>query len=181
MRDNMREHRERRMSKVEHGVTRHESTTVGNENYDVIFLENFLTDHPDLFPVTELSLSDSRLQDAVSEGNTYWGTKSGEKLGPFDFLKLWEEQSTKDESLTVDLFLENLKITHPDWIEHIRSIQFADNNLSRPIWLYADANHHPYPFDGMHRLTRAFLNRNQSIKVIEWKSIPDEAKLETKI
>ncbi len=179
MQDNMNEGVRNRMTKVENGISRRETTTVGNANYDVVYLEKFLADTPELnFPV-EMPLSDRRLQEAVSEGNTYWATKSGEKLGPSHFIELWNEQKSVDASMSVDAFLEHLKISHQDWIEHIQSIQFAGQNLDRPIWLYSDEQAHSYPFDGMHHLTRAYLEGNASIKVIEWKELPEKAKLES--
>ncbi len=166
-----------RMAKVEGSVTRKETTSVNGVNYDVIKLEKYLEEHPEAATSAEMSLSDPRIHDSVSEGNTYWATTSGESLGPSHFINLWTQKSAEDSSLTVDKFLEDLKVSHADWIDHINSIQYAINNLDRAIWLYADEQTHPFPFDGIHRLTRAYLENLPIIKTVIWNSLPEEAQL----
>ena len=179
IRDMLREGGHERMSKVEGNTTRRETTTIGNDHYDVIYLQDYLAGHPELNIPLQLPLIDQRLTDAVAKGNTYWETTAGEKLGPSHFLELWAEQKAADGSLSVNDFLENLKVTHPEWIKHINSIQYAEKNIDQPIWLLGGDQSHPYPFDGMHRLTRAFLDNRESIKAIIWDSVPPEAKLES--
>ncbi|QQS22825.1 hypothetical protein IPM19_04340 [bacterium] len=172
MMDNNRE-----FKRAERVDGRKESTTVNDQLYDVVKLEQYLTDHEQEFPATEIPLSDELIQSSVSEGNYYWGTKDEQKLGPHDFIVLWESYKESGNS-DVDEFLESLKNSHPNWIVHIESIQRAANNLENPIWIYGDKEVHSHPFDGMHRLTRAILEGRESIKAIVWNSLPDEAKID---
>ncbi len=153
-----------------------ETTQVASISYDVGKLEEYLETHlPKPEPV-EVGLNNLRLSTAVEEGNKYWDVPdSNENIGPSHFLKKWHEQKSENSDLTVDEFLENLKQTEPTWIEHILSIQNAQDNMDKPIWMHSNPSHHPFPFDGMHRLTRAYLEGRSSIPVIFWDRLPDNA------
>lgn len=164
--------------KAENDVTRQESTTVDSANYDIVKLEQLLEENPELARPMEVELSDPRINNSLAEGNTYWGTKSGEALGPAHFIKLWNKAKALNSETTVDQFLKDLKISHPDWIDHIISIELAEDRLDRPIWLYNDSQTHPHPFDGMHRLTRAYLENKPSVPALIWSNLPEEAKIE---
>jgi hypothetical protein len=160
---------------------RKESTTINGELYDVIFLEEWLK-HPDdqgEVHQGEILISDPRLQDAVGEHQYYWADKNGEKLGPYDILEKWSSYKSVHQQSDIDKFLDELEAEQPDWEVHIMSLRLAKNNLDRPIWMM-DNETQSYPFDGMHRLTRAILEEREAIPVLFWSNLPPKAKLSKK-
>src|SRR5205814_1564419 len=106
-----------------------ETSRVGDKLYNV----DLLVKYADKLPI-EIVPTDS-LKDAVGEGYKYWLDKDNEMFGPSAILKDWEDAKN-----------------NPLWIDHIKSIENA--NLDNPIWLSPDG----FVFDGMHRLTRAFID-----------------------
>ncbi|HEX3095723.1 MAG TPA: hypothetical protein VHQ20_01225 [Patescibacteria group bacterium] len=158
-----------------------ETTQVAGVTYDVIELENYLQAMEPPAEIVDMNTQTLRLVESVEEGNKYWDVSSADgidiNIGPSDFLSKWKEQKSENPDLEVDEFLENLKTTNPEWLQHILSIQHAKDNLDKPIWLYSNESVHPHPFDGMHRLTRAYLEGLPTIKVIFWEQLPDEAKV----
>ncbi|MBI2037620.1 MAG: hypothetical protein HYT15_01645 [Candidatus Magasanikbacteria bacterium] len=123
-----------------------ETTTIGKKLYNVEILEHFA----EQLPTQEVPLNE--LTDAVSQGNYYWTDKNNNLLGPYNLLQDWEA-AQKNEA----------------YAEHVATIQHAD--LSNPIWKTADGQ----VFNGMHRLTRAFLDKAPTIRVKIFDSFPDEA------
>ncbi len=92
------------------------------------------------------------LVDVVGEGHKYWLDTEGKMFGPAVILTDWEAAQV-----------------NPLWVEHIESIRHT--NLENPIWIAPDGS----VFDGMHRLTQAFLIGAKQIKVRKFKEIPQSA------
>jgi hypothetical protein len=67
--------------------------------------------------------------------------RAGQRLGTHEILQDWEN-AQKIEA----------------WADHVASIRRAD--LSKPIWMTADG----HVFDGVHRLCRAVLENQPTIK-----------------
>lgn len=156
---------------------RKEAGTVGDRLYDIIALEDCLLSNPEVAVLEEMNMSNSRLTAAVGEGNTYWDDENGQPLGPYHFISKWKEYTAHHKDETVDKFLENLKLEKPEWAHHITTLLMAKNNMEKPIWLHSNENIQRFPFDGMHRLTRAFLDNKSTIPILMWNEIPDEAML----
>jgi hypothetical protein len=125
---------------------RFETTSVNGNIYNVELLESFA----EQLESEEVPLE--KLEEAVGEGHYYWEDRSGNKLGPSQILKDWEAAQRNE-----------------DWADHVATIKRAD--LSNPIWISADG----HVFNGMHRLTRAFIDKVPTIKVKKFSSLPDEA------
>lgn len=123
-----------------------ETTSVHGKIYNIALLEPFAAQ----LKTEEIPLMEVR--EAVSEGHYYWEDRSGNKLGPHQILKDWDAAQRND-----------------DWADHVATIKRAD--VSDPIWI-ADDGH---VFNGMHRLTRAFLDHPATIKVKRFSSLPKEA------
>ncbi|MBP6859777.1 MAG: hypothetical protein KBC69_04135 [Candidatus Magasanikbacteria bacterium] len=123
-----------------------ETTTVGDQLYNVELLERVA----ELLPTREVPLNE--LAEAVSEGNYYWTDRNGDLLGPYDLLKDWDAAKQNQA-----------------YADHVATIQHAD--LSNPIWRTVDGQ----IFNGMHRLTRAFLDKEVTIKLKDFPSLPDSA------
>jgi len=123
-----------------------ETTSVFGETYNV----DKLFDYADRVPVQEVSLS--TLGEAVAEGHYYWTDKHNKKLGPFDLLQDWE-----------------VSLQNPNWVDHVDNIKNAD--LQWPIWITADG----HVFNGMHRLTRCFVEGISPVKIRVFDSLPPEA------
>ncbi|MBI2023158.1 methyltransferase domain-containing protein [Candidatus Giovannonibacteria bacterium] len=126
-----------------------ETSRIGNTLIDVEALNKFAEN----LPIETVSVDS--LKDYVSEGNTYWAAEDSSKLGPYQILQDWEAAQK-----------------NPLWAKHIESIKNA--NLDNPIWISPDG----IVFDGMHRLTRAFIDGAKEIKVRRFKEIPKEAIIE---
>ncbi len=123
-----------------------ETTTVGERLYNVQLLERF-AEH---LPTQEIPLS--ALAEAVAKGNYYWTDRNGDLLGPYDLLQDWDAAEKNSA-----------------YVDHVATIKQAD--LSNPIWRTAEGQ----VFNGMHRLTRAFLDKAATIKTKIFPSLPDEA------
>ena len=127
----------------------YETTQIGGDIYDVAKIE----DLAESLPIKDVPLE--QIKGAVSEGHKYWVDRNGEMFGPHDLLKDW------------DAALKN-----PVWADHIGTILLANKN--NPIWQHQDGT----VFNGMHRLTKAFVDGDETIKLRYFESLPDEAKVE---
>lgn len=160
---------------LEAKITRKETATVNGQKYDVVKLGEYLKELNPQPDIQLIDLSDKWLLKAVEPGQTYWETDSKEILGPDDFISTFRKQKLSNPDLSTDDFLENLKTTHLDWKEHIISLQMAKDNLDNPIWMTKNTDNEDFPFDGMHRLTRAYMEDLDSIQAIYWTEFPDDA------
>ena len=123
-----------------------ETTSVFGGIYNV----EMLFEYSDSIHTKEMPFQD--LREAVAEGHYYWDDKKGEKLGPADLLKDWEAAQQND-----------------DWSDHVDNIKNAD--LQWPIWMTREGQ----VFNGMHRLTKYFVDDITPVKVKIFDSLPDEA------
>lgn len=126
-----------------------ETSRIGDKIIDVGVLAKFAENLPVETAPTKT------FENAVGENQHYWIAEDGQHIGPFEILKNWE-------------FAQK----NPLWTEHVNSIKNA--NLDNPIWISPDG----IVFDGMHRLTRAFLDGVKEIKVRRFKELPKEAIIE---
>ena len=125
-----------------------ETASVNEKIYNVEMLES-VAEH---MKTEEMPLED--LRHAVGEGHYYWEDKKGEKLGPHQILKDWESAQENE-----------------DWADHVATIKRA--NLENRIWISSDG----LVFNGMHRLTRAFVDGAKSIKVKKFSELPEDAEV----
>ncbi len=121
-----------------------ETTEVNGVVYAVDDLKNYA----DKLPSQEIDTV--TLRAAIAEGRDYWIDRKGNTLGPYTIMKNWEAAQQK-----------------PEWSDHVTTIKNAD--LENPIWMTIDG----FVFDGMHRLTRAFIERKEKIKVKIFNSLPN--------
>jgi len=126
-----------------------ETTSVNGKVYNVDMLVS--TAH--VLPIVVEPIE--RFKKWVGKGHTYWIDCDEKALGPYDILKDWDAAQR-----------------NPAWTDHVESIKQA--NLEKPIWVMRDSG---YVFDGMHRLTRAFLDKKSHIKVRYFDRLPKEALL----
>ena len=119
---------------------------VGDKLYDILILKSFSEEIPIENVLTET------LRDAVAEGNTYWLDTEGKMFGPAEILRDWDAAQH-----------------NPLWTEHIESIKHAD--LDNPLWIAPNG----FVFDGMHRLTKAFIEGVKEIKVRRFTTLPEDA------
>ena len=101
-------------------------------------------------PVVQVELN--QLRGAVSEGQCYWQDRDGEFFGPFELLQDWVAAKH-----------------NPLWHSHVEIIERAD--LTDPLFITKEG----IVFDGMHRLTRAFLEKKQRINAAIFDALPDKA------
>jgi hypothetical protein len=153
---------------------RKESTTVNKTLYDVVALESYLESNPEAVEIVSMSLQDQRLLDAVAEGQHYWNTEDGEHIGPHDIISRWQKYQAEHQDAMIDEFLEQLTKDKPTWGNHIKSLQYARSQLSKPIWLISGADQQ-YPFNGMHRLTIAYMENLNIIPAALWTKLPESA------
>ncbi len=123
-----------------------ETTRVGENLYDVELLKP-LAEQLETQEV-ELGL----LKENVSKGHYFWIDRNGEKLGPAQVLRDWDAAQR-----------------NPAWIDHIESIKRA--NLDDPLWVTKDG----LVFNGMHRLSRAFIDKVSKVKVKVFEELPKSA------
>lgn len=121
----------------------YETTKVGGIIYDVRELEKVA----EAIPIQEAPTQN--FSDIVKEGRHYWLDKEGQRLGPWDILHNW--QAAQNNSA---------------WAEHVATISRA--NLNRPIWVTKDGD----VFNGLHRLTKAFLDNVPKIQVRLFDTLP---------
>lgn len=114
--------------------------------YDIFALRLYA----EQLPVETIATEEFR--PGVGKGNTYWSDKKHRTIGPAEFLHDWPAAQ------------EN-----PDWREHTQKVREAD--LSFPIWLAPDGT----VLDGVHRLTKAFLEGVTQIQIRRFMAIPEWA------
>ena len=124
-----------------------ETTDVAGKTYDVAEL----TPYAEQLPVEEVPTES--LLDAVGPDHKYWVDTKGEPFGPHEILKDWDAA-----------------LVNPRWREHVETISRAD--LNDPIWIHRGTG---LVFNGVHRLTRAIHDGQQTIKVRFFKEMPDIA------
>lgn len=134
---------------AEFGKYSFETSRVGDRLYNIELLKPFAQE----IPVKEMDVEVFR--ELVSDRHTYWIDRNDQKLGPYQILKDWEAAQK-----------------NPIWADHIQTIKRA--NLDNPIWSTKDG----IVFDGMHRLTRAFIDNVPTIKVKVFETLPEEAIVE---
>lgn len=123
-----------------------ETTNYNGKTYNV----EGLFDFADTLPVHEIPLE--QLTEAVGSGHKYWEDTEGQSFGPSVLLDDWPAAQQ-----------------NPKWQEHVKNIKAA--NLDYPIWV----GEHGEVFNGVHRLTKAFLDNLPTIKVRYFKKLPSEA------
>jgi|SRR3989339_1240029 len=121
-----------------------ETTQVGGRIYENDKLREFA----ETLSIVEMPLDDVR--EAVGEEHVYWEDRNGDQLAPFQIIQDWDAAQQNDA-----------------WRDHVDSIKRA--NLQNPIWLTKDG----HVFDGVHRLTRAVIDNNASVKVRIFDEIPE--------
>lgn len=107
-----------------------------------------LFDVADMMEAKDMPLDS--LRGAVGPDSFYWEDRNGKKLGPYQIMQDWEA-AQKNEA----------------WTDHVHSIKNAD--MSYPIWVTPDG----FVFNGMHRLTKAFINGDKTIKVRVFDELPE--------
>ena len=123
-----------------------ETTRIDEKLYNVELLGPFA----ESIPVQEIPSEIYR--EAVGEGHYYWIDRNREKLGPFQILRDWEAAQK-----------------NPAWADHVEIIKNANQN--RPIWAMRDGQ----VFNGMHRLTKIFIDGIPTVKVKVFDALPDSA------
>ncbi len=118
--------------------------------YDVYRLRNFSEE----LPVEIVDVEN--FMEATEEGLRCWNDAEGNSFGPYELLRDWESA------------LEN-----PLYTEHVKKILDAD--LSYPIWIYGNEYH---IIDGMHRLVKAIITKEETIKCQRWENLPEDAVVE---
>lgn len=92
-------------------------------------------------PTEEISVD--MLKTSVEKGHTYWEDRNGVPFGPAEILQ--DVQQAKQR---------------PEWADHLAGIMASD--LRRPIWVLSDTKQ---VINGMHRLTKAILMKQERIKI----------------
>lgn len=131
----------------------YETTKVNGVIYDVRKLEALA----EQLPIQEAPTEQFRV--IASPGHHYWMDKNGQPLGPYDILQNWEAAQN-----------------NPAWSEHVATIKRA--NLDRPLWVTKDVESDHDVFNGLHRLTRAFIDKTPTVKIRVFENLPEDAKAE---
>lgn len=131
----------------------YETTKVNGVIYDVRKLEALAEQLPIQEAPTE------QFNTIVGPSHHYWLDANGQPLGPYDILKDWEAAQN-----------------NPAWAEHVATIKRA--NLNRPLWVTRTPESDQDVFNGLHRLTRAFIDKVPTVKIRVFEAIPDDAKVE---
>jgi hypothetical protein len=130
----------------------YETTKVNGVIYDVRKLEALA----EQLPIQEVPTE--QLRDIASPGHHYWMDKNGHPLGPYDIIQDWAAAQN-----------------NPAWEEHVATIKRAD--LDRPLWVTKDEESDHDVFNGLHRLTRAFIDKVPAVKVRVFENLPESAKV----
>lgn len=123
-----------------------ETTSVGGKTYRNSLLRKLA----ETIPTREVPLS--QISAAVGPEHAYWEDANGEVLAPHTLLSDWDAAQK-----------------NPAWADHVASIKRAD--LNSPIWITKDGQ----VFDGVHRLTRAVLEKRATILVKTFDKLPESA------
>lgn len=96
--------------------------------------------------------------------NNYWHDKEGNWLGPHSIIGLYEAANQD---------WDHMVAKQPGWEDHIQGVRRADYEKF-PIIVVSkgDENH---VIDGMHRLTKAWIDKADKIKAKRFEKLPDEA------
>jgi hypothetical protein len=133
----------------------HISTDIHTARYgDVLYDVGVLNQYAEQLPLSTAPLAE--FAELVSAGQYYWEDKNGAKLGPFEILQDWDEAQQ-----------------NPAWAEHIEKIRNAD--LSAPLWVAPGGQ----VIDGMHRLTKYFVNSIPEVHYKKFDELPKEAVVNT--
>lgn len=81
----------------------------------------------------------------------FWDAEDGSRIGPADIMNVLEENQ---DEIDWDGFIKK----YPEWREHIESIRDADYD-AYPIMYTGEG----LIIDGMHRLTKAWMNKAKEI------------------
>ncbi|KKT01288.1 MAG: hypothetical protein UW07_C0040G0013 [Candidatus Nomurabacteria bacterium GW2011_GWF2_43_8] len=106
-------------------------------------------------PVVEVSVEE--LSRALRE--SCWSDENGKRISPTKVMKKYEEANRNVESIHKQ---------YPEIAKHVRQIIHAD--LSHPIILFEGR-----VVDGIHRLTKAVLQGDRTVKAKILDSIPEDA------
>jgi len=143
-------------------ITEKHTASLGGRLVDIIKLRTLMEG---LSPKS-MKVNDPSLTWQIEPNHHYWNGLDGKTLGPDNLLHL-----TNWETAEIDF---------PNWSEHIRKVKNA--NLNFPIWLCDMPDmHNPQIridviFDGMHRYTRAVIDKLKYISVVKvkYEDIPEE-------
>lgn len=124
-----------------------ETTEVDGTVYDVDKIKLYAVD----LPVEPVAID--QLKDQLGPGHTYWLDRDGNKLGPHDLLVDWHAAQQR-----------------PVWRDHVESVKRAD--LTNPIFIMKKTG---IVFDGMHRLTKAYLQNEETILAKLFEALPGDA------
>lgn len=124
-----------------------ETTEVDGKVYNVDKIKKFAAN----LPVELISIE--QLSEQLGPGHTYWLDRDGNKLGPHDLLTDWEAAQQRRV-----------------WHDHVESVKRAD--LTSPIFIMKKTG---IVFDGMHRLTKAYLQNEEAIPAKLFEILPDDA------
>lgn len=126
-----------------------ETTSFNGKTYDIAILKQ-TAEH---LPIEQIAVE--TLKEQVSDEHTYWLDRDGHKLGPFHFLKDWEAAKNT-----------------PAWQDHAATIEKAD--LAQPLFIMRDSG---IVIDGMHRLTKAFLDHKTTLPAQYFDELPTDAQV----
>lgn len=98
-----------------------------------------------------------------NKGSKFWITQEGQHIGPSDIINALGES-------VEDIDWDDLRKKHPEWEEHIESIRNADYERHPIMYTQKDLI-----VDGMHRLTKAWIDKVEEIKAKWLEELPDSA------
>lgn len=93
--------------------------------------------------------------------NCYWHDRNGNWISPGEII---DEAEKHEDGLVWD----NMAANRPEWEDEIRKIQAADYK-SYPIILIGN-----YVIDGIHRLTKAWIDGVNTLQVKRFPALPEE-------
>ena len=128
---------------------------INGKVYDIYkLIELAKTIEPKIIPITTFH---------TSKENKFWNVEEDQRIGPSDIITALE----KGEQ---NIDWNGLIKKHPEWEEHIESIRNADYDTYPIIYTEKDT-----VVDGMHRLTKAWIDKTEEIKAKWLEELPDSA------
>ena len=128
---------------------------VNGKVYDVYkLIELAKTIEPKIIPISTF--------DNNKEGK-FWSIEEDIRIGPLDIINALEENVT-------DIDWDAVIKKYPDWQEHVENVRDADYE-KYPV-MYTDKD---LIVDGMHRLTKAWIDKVEEIKTKWLEELPDSA------
>lgn len=125
---------------------------INGKVYDVYkLIELAKTIEPKIIPITTFD---------NSKESKFWNDKNNLRIGPPDIIEEGERGIDWD----------GLIKKHPEWEEHIESIRNADYETYPIMYTGEDL-----VVDGMHRLTKAWVDKAEEIKAKYIEELPDSA------